>query len=486
MRPAMFGVHHIVAQVQLHQATMSQVLACQLLLISLLRVFHFPLFSILIQDSDGDNFDWNIETSPAIGSGSGTGASNGTKTCTISGLQYSTTYHWYVNVTDGIGWANESYTFTTESQPQSAPSTHPSSSPPTNTQPVADVGGPYTGYVGQSLSFDGSGSHDADNDTLTYAWDFGDGTTGTGVTPSHIYSSVGNYVVKLTASDEALTDSDSTTATIANYSAKDTDEKPLDNSSDDQNNTQNQNSIPITKIEEQLGCGPLNTSDIQNVSINNGTSYLVDINGDGIFDVFCDGANSKSNVVLTEEGTYLIDVDGDDKWDFVYSPASNLMSPYGAVKKESVGYSAMPMLTVFAIVAAVIVCLIVVFRENVKIFVSGHHVIAFASGRRHLLLHRNKLHFFSSDSKKISPRNKPRVKKMGEYYKEIQDCYEATTDFVETIDKTEFDEIQTRSRIDGLVRKAFEPEHGLLNEIDIDREVDETISSYIRTKIDGL
>ena len=442
--------------------------------------------SILIEDSDGDNFDWNIETSPGVGSGSSTGASNGTKTCTISGLQYSTTYKWYVNVTDDIGWTNVSYTFTTESQPQSAPSTPPSSPPPTNTQPVADAGGPYTGYVGQSISFNGTGSHDDDDDTLTYAWDFGDGATGTGVTPSHTYSSVSNYVVKLTVSDEALTDSDSTTAIIANYSAEDTDEESLDNSPDDQNNTQNENFIPIMEIEEQLGCGPLNASDIQNVSINNGTSYLVDINGDGIYDVFCDGANSKSNVVLTEDGTYLIDVDGDDKWDYVYSPASNLMSPYEAVKKESVGYSAMPMLTVFAVVAAVLVCLIVVFRENVKVFVSGHHLSALASGRTHLPLHRNKLHFFSSDSKKISPCNKPRVKKMGEYYKEIQDCYEMTADFVDSIDEAEFDEIQTGSRIDGLVRKAFEPEHGLLNEMDIDRKVDEIISSYIRTKIDGL
>ncbi len=33
---------------------------------------------------------------------------------------------------------------------------------------------------------------------ITYAWDFGDGTTGTGVNPSHTYAAGGNYVITLT------------------------------------------------------------------------------------------------------------------------------------------------------------------------------------------------------------------------------------------------------------------------------------------------
>ncbi|MFF1954394.1 S8 family serine peptidase [Kitasatospora herbaricolor] len=36
---------------------------------------------------------------------------------------------------------------------------------------------------------------------LTYRWDFGDGTTGTGVKPTHSYASYGTYTVKLTVTD---------------------------------------------------------------------------------------------------------------------------------------------------------------------------------------------------------------------------------------------------------------------------------------------
>lgn len=58
-------------------------------------------------------FNWTLDTSPDIGNSSGYTASNGSKTCTISGLLYSTTYTWIVNSTNGTLWTNATYTFTT-------------------------------------------------------------------------------------------------------------------------------------------------------------------------------------------------------------------------------------------------------------------------------------------------------------------------------------------------------------------------------------
>jgi PKD repeat protein len=50
-------------------------------------------------------------------------------------------------------------------------------------------------------SFDASQSSDGDGTIASYAWDFGDGTTDTGVTPSHTYATAGTYQVTLKVTD---------------------------------------------------------------------------------------------------------------------------------------------------------------------------------------------------------------------------------------------------------------------------------------------
>ncbi|HWH08630.1 MAG TPA: PKD domain-containing protein, partial [Candidatus Thermoplasmatota archaeon] len=62
-------------------------------------------------------------------------------------------------------------------------------------------------------TFDARATTDADGDALTYAWDFGDGTTGAGATPSHAYAAEGSYVVRLVASDGRLSSSASQAVT---------------------------------------------------------------------------------------------------------------------------------------------------------------------------------------------------------------------------------------------------------------------------------
>ena len=70
-----------------------------------------------------------------------------------------------------------------------------------NTPPVADVGGTYSGEPGEEIAFDGSGSFDADGDALTYSWTFGDSGVGSGVSPTHTYTTDGVYTVSLVVND---------------------------------------------------------------------------------------------------------------------------------------------------------------------------------------------------------------------------------------------------------------------------------------------
>lgn len=76
-----------------------------------------------------------------------------------------------------------------------------------NQPPIADPNGPYLSAVNTGIQFDGSGSSDPDGDPLTYAWDFGDGNTGSGESSMHSYTAAGIYDVCLTVND-GIVDSD--------------------------------------------------------------------------------------------------------------------------------------------------------------------------------------------------------------------------------------------------------------------------------------
>lgn len=86
----------------------------------------------------------------------------------------------------------------------------------TNTAPVADAGGPYSVLWGRPLTLNGGGSYDPDGHGLSYSWDFGDGNTGVGVTPSHTYDTLGVYAVTLTVADKFDSATATTTVNVIN------------------------------------------------------------------------------------------------------------------------------------------------------------------------------------------------------------------------------------------------------------------------------
>jgi PKD repeat protein len=63
---------------------------------------------------------------------------------------------------------------------------------------------PTAPVAGQTVFFNAGSSTTPAGTTITsYAWDFGDGSTGTGVTPSHAFGAAGTYVVRLTITNSA-------------------------------------------------------------------------------------------------------------------------------------------------------------------------------------------------------------------------------------------------------------------------------------------
>lgn len=73
---------------------------------------------------------------------------------------------------------------------------------------------PPSGGAPLSVSFNASGSYDSDGSIVSYQWSFGDGSSGTGVETSHTYQNPGNFVARLTVTDNKGA-RDSATRTIS-------------------------------------------------------------------------------------------------------------------------------------------------------------------------------------------------------------------------------------------------------------------------------
>ncbi|HKQ51066.1 MAG TPA: PKD domain-containing protein [Pyrinomonadaceae bacterium] len=85
-----------------------------------------------------------------------------------------------------------------------------------NRRPRANAGPDQTANEGQSL-LNGGGSTDPDGDRLSYAWSFGDGQTGTGAVPRHVYADNGSYTATLMVTDEfGGVNTDEVTTTVNN------------------------------------------------------------------------------------------------------------------------------------------------------------------------------------------------------------------------------------------------------------------------------
>jgi parallel beta-helix repeat protein len=179
-----------------------------------------PTLKVKVTDPNNDFMNIKFFSSPSnilIGTISNV-ASGGIASFTWSGRSYSSSYSWYVIVNDGTYLTkSETWSFTTQASPPSGNGF----SPPiiSNYPPTADAGGPYTGYVNHTITFNASASTD-DVEVTGYRWDWtNDGTYDTGwlaiPTATHTYTTEGVYTVKLEVKDlQGLTSTDTTTVTV--------------------------------------------------------------------------------------------------------------------------------------------------------------------------------------------------------------------------------------------------------------------------------
>ena len=131
--------------------------------------------------------------------------------------------------------------------------------PPLNMPPTAIINGPYTGEVGQPVSFSSAGSVDTDGSVVSYLWDFGDGNSSSDANPMHAYTVASEYTVSLTVMDDAGdTGSNNTTATITPAATNDPD-------------------INLNTVDLKFGQVEVGTMESRTVAVENTGTQMLDI-----------------------------------------------------------------------------------------------------------------------------------------------------------------------------------------------------------------
>ncbi|MFP4050664.1 MAG: NosD domain-containing protein [Thermoplasmata archaeon] len=156
----------------------------------------YPVLSVNISDPDSDKlnvtfYDATDETVWFEATGVEIEKLHGRiETMPLESLKEETTYRWYVEVSDGTTTVKSNeWSFTTKKKDDTE-------------SPTADARSDKTVKVGEEFTLDGSGSSDNEK-IVSYEWDLGDGTTGTGESVTHTFEETGNYTITLTVTDEA-------------------------------------------------------------------------------------------------------------------------------------------------------------------------------------------------------------------------------------------------------------------------------------------
>jgi hypothetical protein len=237
--------------------------------------------------------------------------------CPLTGLFSGTTYHYLVISYDLAGNQNTSSdeNFTTSSTQTSKSEQHfhnvIENKPPSN--PTID--GPIGGHINLEYNFSVR-STDANNDTIIYTFNWGDGIiessgflpNGINCIKNHSWTKAGKYTIKVTASDNRTSSSSEKTVWI--------------------------DAVAISDL-----------------------GYLLDSDSDGIFDSFHNVATGEETLTEMRNGIYLIDLDGDHQWDYEYNSSSGMIALINQQPSMTEAKPQFPVLWLGGLLFAVVVVL---------------------------------------------------------------------------------------------------------------------------------
>ncbi|QQG64695.1 PKD domain-containing protein [Desulfobulbus oligotrophicus] len=211
------------------------------------------------------SYSWNF------GDGATASGSTASHEYTAAGT-YTTT----LTVTDQAGLTNLTSTTVVVSAPSNT----------TTLNAVISTSG-NSGQAPLTVSFNGSSSTAATGNTISsYSWDFGDGTTATGATASHAYTSAGTYTATLTITDNRRRTNSTTTTIVVSAPA----------------NTNNSTLAAVISTSSAVGPAPLTVSFDGSASTaasgNSIRSYSWDF-GDGTT-----ASGASTSHAYTSAGTY--------------------------------------------------------------------------------------------------------------------------------------------------------------------------------------
>ncbi|MCB0851249.1 MAG: PKD domain-containing protein, partial [Bacteroidetes bacterium] len=155
------------------------------------------------------------------------------------------------------------------------------------------------------FNFDATSSYDPDGIITSYAWDFGDGNTGTGVSVMHTYATTGTYNVSLTITDDSMATDIATESIDVQFTTSV--DAQISGSSDDVEEKNDTGNVDMNSSDIELGeDGPSQTVGLmfRNINIPQGavitSAYLeftVDEadSGPTVVDIYAENTDNSSD-----------------------------------------------------------------------------------------------------------------------------------------------------------------------------------------------